>query len=79
MQAAPSLHRPHAGGIGITGDFGGNRQEFAAIESEIAQRASIEAAQSEVSGSRMLLPLPLLDQSARVIGDRLECRLDNLP
>ena len=55
---------PNAGDIGRAGNFVGNRQDFAAIESEVAQRARIELAQREISGSCLLAALRPGDQSA---------------
>ena len=49
------------------------------MESEVAQHPRIEAAQREIGGSRLLLPLPPSDHLAREVTDRLQHRFDNLP
>ena len=53
--------------------------QFAAMESEVAQHARIEAAQRDVSGSRALLALPPGDHLAREVTDGLQRRVDDLP
>ena len=75
----PDWEQASACGRGDAGNFGGNRHEFAAMESEVAQHARIEGAQRGVGGSRALLAFPPDCHSAHDVTGGPHRRFNNLP
>ena len=72
-------NKARAGGFGNAGNFGGNRHEFAAMESEIAQDARIKLTQRGESRYRLLPVFPPGNQSPTEVAKRLQCCADNFP
>ena len=67
-----------AGEIGIACDLGGDRQQLAAVEPEVAQDARIERAQGKISGPGSLAAPEVGRYTASEVSDGLQRRCNDL-